>query len=528
MRAQGALLIFLLATMVPRTDAASLCAADCVRRMAECRATQCAGVAQKPCRDRCRAITGCRAGGARIRTLASVVTTCRDVDGMWTGEQRFEIKRGDCAPQTVVHFAAPNAVPSLPGDFNLCRLYGRVRDGVLAMTVGPLQRIGMSPDGQTILFEISTGNVGLPGPAFEVADEGIFAVRADGSHVRRLGPASRARPYKGPIFGYPFPPGFNLVGAPYFHFSPDGRYVVFSDQGPGADGTDAGQLVVMDVESGERTQVTSFSLTTQFPPAGFDVYGFFVDVDTISGGTIRVEADSKTNTGASFLVRRDGSDFRFFVPPSPVVGARVVEDFQVAGRDGNVLTVKKEEQALLPDPDFLSDVWVRDGTRLLQLTNLGRSDTYGGAISRDGGRVFFKASVNLDSDHPTNPMNNCQLFSVSRLGGPLRQLTRFDPPLTSAYGCNRNALPPACRVQNYHVDPVTGSVVFEWNCDPFGLHSISQQIFAMRADGSGLRQVTNYPGLVEAADGSLSVELAGPTVYPARDSSAGRRKAGSP
>jgi hypothetical protein len=233
-----ALLLVAVAAGGSRTQATPSCAADCVRRMAECRAGQCADMPQKLCRDRCRAITGCRAGGARIGTLANVVTSCRVTGTQWTAEQRLEIQHGDCPPTTVVRFVAsePSSVLS-----ELCDLFGAFRDGVVAVTVAPLQRIGMSPNGRTILFEVSTEHIVLPGPKFEVPDEqqGIFAVRADGSHLRRLADASRENVSKGPLFPYPFPPGFNLLVSPFFNFSADGRFVVFSDRGPGSDGTDA-------------------------------------------------------------------------------------------------------------------------------------------------------------------------------------------------------------------------------------------------------------------------------------------------
>jgi hypothetical protein len=528
-----ALVVVALAAVSPRAEAVP-CASDCSRRMAECRAIQCTGIATDRCRDRCRAITGCRAGAARIRTLANVVTRCRVSDGKWSGEQRLEIQRGDCPPTTVVEFATPSAVP----DFTLCQLYGDLRDGTAGVTVGPLKRLGMSPDGRTILFEVNAHNVAdfniggfsLPLPTFEVPEEGIFAVDADGSRLRWLGPPSRERSFKGPIIPYPFPPGFNLLTAGTFNFSPDGRFVVFADRGPGTDGTDAGQLVVMDVRTGERTQVTPFGATTQSPPVGADVFGFFVDADTISGATLAIASDGTSYVADPFLVRRDGTDFRFFVPPTPIPGSQVVENFQVAGREGNVITVTMPSMTMEPDIAPVTEVWARDGNQLLQITNEGRSDTQGGALSRDGQRVFFTASTNLlggsstTSASGTNPMNNCQLFSVSRLGGPLRQLTHFDPPLPSDYGCDRNAAPPACRVLFVRTDSMTGTVVFAWTCDPFGLHPISSQMFAMREDGSGLRQLTNYAGRREEPDGGFSVELPGPTVYSARDQSAGRRR----
>ena len=504
-------LLVLVAAAASRARAVPSCARGCDQRMGACRAERCAGLTRKACRDRCRAVTGCRAGGARIGTVASVVTTCRVDGGVLTGEQRLEIKRGDCPPTKVVEFVASSPVPEI----GLCELYGEFRDGGVATTVAPLQRLGISPDGRTILFEVNPHTKSLPGPAFEVqeADEGIFAVRADGSGLRRLGPPSRERPYKGPAAPYPFPPGFNIAGGDGFKFSPDGRFVVFSDRGLGSDGTEAGQLVVMDVLSGTRTQVTALSGATESPPLGFDLWGDFVDDETISGKSIRLTADNLSYPVDPFLVRRDGTEFRYFVQPSPIPGAQVVENFEVTRREGNVITLTMPSAATDPNPGPAQEVWTRDDARMLQLTNLGRSDTYGGALSRDGERVFFAASTNQLG---TNPMNNCQLFSVPRLGGPLRQLTRFDPPIPSTDGCNRNAPSPACRVINFQTD-ARGSLLFIWTCDPFGLGSNSSQAFAMRADGSGLRQVTNYAGTREGPDGSFSVELPGPTVFSAYD-----------
>jgi hypothetical protein len=231
-------------------------------------------------------------------------------------------------------------------------------------------------------------------------------------------------------------------------------------------------------------------------------------------------------SGQPFIVGRDGRDFAPFVPPSPLPGSQIVENFQVAGREGNVLTVTMPYMAAEPRAaGFAGEVWTRKGSQLLQLTNFARTDTHGGALSRDGGRVVFQASTNRLG---TNPMNNCQLFSMPRLGGTIRQLTRFDPPMPSLDGCNRNAPPPACLIGGVQVDPVTDSIVFGWTCDPFGLNPISFQTFAMRQDGSGLRQVTNYAGLRDEPDGGLSVELPGPTVYSARDQSAGRGRKTNP
>jgi hypothetical protein len=43
-------------------------------------------------------------------------------------------------------------------------------------------------------------------------------------------------------------------------------------------------------------------------------------------------------------------------------------------------------------------------------------------------------------------------------------------------------------------------------CDPLGSNPYGVQMFAMRPDGSGLRQLTAARGLVGEADGTVSVE----------------------
>jgi hypothetical protein len=175
------------------------------------------------------------------------VTECRWAPGgEITFTQRLEIKRGDCAPTVVGEVRGANgAAPRLVS--NLCSLIRSTRNGAWSVLVGLFQRLGVSPNGRTVLFELSDQNRGLPGPPSEFAGNGIFAVRADGS-VRPLGAASRARPFvSAPDFTDP-------RELPSFHFSPNGRFALFSDRGRGADGFDATQLMVLDVVTGKRTQ----------------------------------------------------------------------------------------------------------------------------------------------------------------------------------------------------------------------------------------------------------------------------------
>jgi hypothetical protein len=62
---------------------------------------------------------------------------------------------------------------------------------------------------------------------------------------------------------------------------------------------------------------------------------------------------------------------------------------------------------------------------------------------------------------------------------------------------------------------VTKAVVFDSNCDPLGANQVGYQLFAMRPDGDGLRQLTDASGMTTEPDGSFRVELPGPFAYSA-------------
>ena len=104
-----------------------------------------------------------------------------------------------------------------------------------------------------------------------------------------------------------------------------------------------------------------------------------------------------------------------------------------------------------------------------------------------------------------NPHGNCQIFSVDTLGSGLRQITHFNqggsPP--SVPGCF-GADAPACSVGEGYLrvvvqDPVTNGVVFASSCDPVGANPYGGQLFAMRPDGHGLRQLIDAAGLQRSA-----------------------------
>ena len=88
----------------------------------------------------------------------------------------------------------------------------------------------------------------------------------------------------------------------------------------------------------------------------------------------------------------------------------------------------------------------------------------------------------------------------------------WDGRLSSA-GCRERF--PACGVciVSTAADQVTGTVLFSASCDPVGRNPFGEQIFAMRSDGKGLRQLTDARGRTFDPDGTVRVEVPGPFVY---------------
>jgi hypothetical protein len=65
-------------------------------------------------------------------------------------------------------------------------------------------------------------------------------------------------------------------------------------------------------------------------------------------------------------------------------------------------------------------------------------------------------------------------------------------------------------------DATTGALLFMSSCNPFGANPDGEQVFALRPDGTGLRQLTRTlgaSGIREPDDGIVHVELPGPYAY---------------
>jgi len=388
-----------------------------------------------------------------------------------------------------------------------------VRHGGNAVMLGNFQRLGASPDGSGVVFEVTNDQVRIPGLPAVPEQEGFFYVRSDGRGLRRLGPASRDRTWRIVL---------QLDTSRWaLRFSPNGRTVVYTDVGPGPAGEDAIQIVTLDLASGSRRQVTQLPNPRRVDPgdpvldpvAPVTVFPRFLDDDTIAFFT-DANPDGLHPGGAFFTVNTDGTGLEAVPIPVALQGSQIVPRFEITGGRTEVLTLDLRGtpvNSVSSYPLTIFEVFLLDGKELLQLTNFRRVDTGRGFLSANGRRVFFTASAD---PFGANPSENCQLFSIDRVGGHLRQVTRFREVDRSVAGCSN--VPPGCNIQVTTQDPVTRTVVFQSSCDPLGTTpNGGSQIFAMQPDGSRLRQLTDTRGVVWGTDGSLTVELPGPWAYSA-------------
>ena len=458
---------------------------------------------------------GTSGGPASIGTLAYVVTECRVNTDDPTFRSRLEVRQGDAEPITVREIPATLETEEISVLRGLCPIFGAVRYGTNSVVGSAFQRLGVSPDGSRVVFEVTDDFSLLSQNQVAPDHEGIHVVRSDGSGLQRLGPASRE-----PTFRFSDTETCalsNSTQAPVFHFSPSGRRIAYVDHGPDHAGEDAVQIVTLNLDTGERTQVTHLPPQTPDPCLPYLLAGppVFLDEETIGYATAAGPAGS-----VAYTVKADGQTEPVLLPPAvPLPGAVVVPGFSITGSTQAVYTLRV---AGTPGtPDEVDELFLSDGENLLQLTNFGRGDTAieGGVLSRNRRRVLFTASDNTQprsplSPYASNPYNNCQFFSVDTLGGDLRQLTNFDEGQPSEGGCSSlQPRPFGCVVGIVGHDPDTDSIVFESSCDPCGDNPNGEQIFTMQFDGGSRRQLTHARGLVTEADGTVSVQLPGPFAY---------------
>src|SRR5262249_48213252 len=160
-----------------------------------------------------------------------------------------------------------------------CETFGALRAGPASVIKGAFQRLGVSPDGSTIAFEITDDFAGIETNSLPAEQKGIFIADADGQKLHRLRDASR-QPW------FRFTPDFSEVaispGFPGIAFSPDGTLIAFTDIGKTPTGEDAIQVFSHRLSDGMEKQLTCLPIT---PPVPFvlDIVGpLFVDNETVA------------------------------------------------------------------------------------------------------------------------------------------------------------------------------------------------------------------------------------------------------
>jgi hypothetical protein len=422
--------------------------------------------------------------GSPAATVAYIVTACRQTGASMTLQQEVRILRGAEEAATVVSVG-----PFGPFRGQGCAERGDAR-GSFYPSLGPLQRFGITPDGSGIVYELNDVFVSQGRGLLPPEERGIYYIRTDGSEARRLGPASRS-------------PTIFIFTDVTIAFSPDGQEFAYIDRGPDEAGHDAAQVFVHDLMPGEPRQVTRLPslFPGRFPENGWPL---FIDTDEILFGRFP-DSEWPPRAGQGGLVVDLQGNVLSEISKVVLPDGRVIPIFRIIGADWLASRIVGEVEES-------NEVAVSDGTNVLQLTNFGRSDTvnFSPFYSPRDQRVYFTASAD---PFGTNPTENCQIFSIDPMGRDLRQLTFFrENAAHAATGCLGGPRGQGCRIDfNWALgqrsqDPQTGAIFFRSSCDPLGQNPNGGQLFSMQPDGSGLRQLSNAPGAVRAADGTVEVE----------------------
>jgi len=288
------------------------------------------------------------------------------------------------------------------------------------------------------------------------------------------------------------------------------------------------QIFALDIFTGVWSQVTHLPCASSrdplLPSTGYP--NFLADGRIVFYSYANPQGLNPGGEFMAFTVRRDGGELRAVPMPVALPAPRVSSVFHISGEGQTLLN-------LAVGPGMI-EVFLLDGRNFLQLTTFHRADTSGQFVTADGRRAFFLGSADPFGRlrrgrraHLTNPTHNCQLFSIGTLGAGLRQLTGFREGTSSLAGCSYTNLGCGCAIGSVLEDPGTHAVLFNSSCDPFGTNPNGGQLFAMRLDGSRLRQLTDIQGCTGCIPGcmlqpsrAVSVALPGPYTYSAASPSA--------
>ena len=486
------------------------CRSTCAEQRKACtRACAGSGSVRRDCRAACAERSTCTPPGAPIGTLAYGVTDCvRDTQGVVSLGQRLLIRRGNCDATTVPVLGATPLAPS---------------EQCVGERGGVIQRNVVLPDGSGVVFEVTNEFSTLPSiKGLELPGKGLFFVRADGTGLRRLGDASHA----GVIAGIN---GVGLSELFVIAVSPDGRTVAFTDHGPGPDGRETDQVFALDLATGHRNQLTLRPATDDSVPPRLSCVAF------LDNRTVTFCNRVFTTEVLGFLIRdiftvpTDGGrpGLEETVEIAAVPGGAVVPQFSIAGTRKSIAVTGLFYPANPVDHyddvgglhlPAIEELFLVDGTNVLQLTKLDRADTTragrGGVVS--GRRVFFNASADPCG---TNPDEYCQIFSIGVDGAGLKQLTRLtDAARPSSSGCFSSNVSAdhrtSCSIDRYFADRRSGTVLFTSDCNPVGENPLvgRSQVFAMRPDGAKTRQLTPWHE-TDTPPGTVHVYENGPVAY---------------
>lgn len=241
-------------------------------------------------------------------------------------------------------------------------------------------------------------------------------------------------------------------------------------------------LVTAPPASAQVVRQLTREITTVAAPAALDDLGTVV----YTGASADLLG---TNPGHAFQIWRfdpvSGAAIQVSNDPRGFAATVSVSD------DGQWLAFPSVADPLGTNHDRSAELFVMrpDGTGLAQLTN-DPSVTAGSvgavAIAGSANRVAFVANTNPLG---TNPGNRSELFVIDRSGANLRQLT------AAASGS----------IGGISISDDGARIVFTHSGDLLGTNAdLGNEIFAVNADGTGLRQLTNIPAPYAASAPSLS------------------------